>query len=104
MAEHDAAGARPMDGADGRERPTFSPEMGAWPAARLPKETRMGQVYTCPSCAKKIEDGQDWSLIEKEGDVEIRAHAGRCAMTAMHSFHKAPPKPAPGVVTPKKKR
>ena len=70
----------------------------------MPKETRMGQVYTCPSCAKKIEDGQDWSLIEKQGDVEIRAHAGRCAMKAMHSFHKAPPKPAPGVVTPKKKR
>ena len=63
----------------------------------------MGQVYTCPSCAKKIEDGQDWSLIEKQGDVEIRAHAGRCAMRAMHSFHKAPPKPDPRVVTPKKR-
>ncbi len=25
----------------------------------------MGQVYTCPSCAKKIEDGQDWSLVRK---------------------------------------
>jgi hypothetical protein len=35
----------------------------------------MGQVYTCPSCAKKIEDGQDWSLVWKQGDVEIRAHA-----------------------------
>jgi hypothetical protein len=87
-------------GSTGRERPTFSPATGA----RLPKETRMGQVYTCPSCAKKIEDGQDWSLIDKQGDVEVRAHAGRCAMGAMHSFHKAPPKPAPGVVTPKKKR
>jgi hypothetical protein len=27
----------------------------------------MGQVYTCPSCAKKIEDGQDWSLVWKAG-------------------------------------
>jgi len=35
----------------------------------------MGQVYTCPSCAKKIEDGQDWSLVWTQGDVEIRAHA-----------------------------
>ncbi len=69
-----------------------------------PKEARMGQVYTCPSCAKKIEDGQDWSLIRKEGDVEIRAHAERCAMTAMHRFHQAPPKPALKAVTPKKKR
>ena len=70
----------------------------------MPKETRMGQVYTCPSCAKKIEDGQDWSLIEKQGDVEIRAHAERCAMRAMHTFHKAPLKPASGLVTPKKRR
>ena len=38
----------------------------------------MGQVYTCPSCAKKIEDGQDWSLVWKQGDVEIRAHAEGC--------------------------
>jgi hypothetical protein len=64
----------------------------------------MGQVYTCPSCAKKIEDGHDWSLIEKQGDVEIRAHAGGCAMKAMHRFHKAPSEAAPRVVVPKKKR
>ena len=48
----------------------------------------MGQVYTCPSCAKKIEDGQDWSLVWKQGDVEIRAHAEGCAMRAMPRFHR----------------
>jgi hypothetical protein len=64
----------------------------------------MGQVYTCPSCAKKIEDGHDWSLIRKEGDVEIRAHAERCAMAAMLRFHQAPPKAALKAVTRKKKR
>jgi hypothetical protein len=64
----------------------------------------MGQVYTCPSCAKKIGDGQDWSLIWKQGDVEIRAHAERCAMRAMHRFHQAPPKSALGGVPPKKRR
>ncbi len=64
----------------------------------------MGQVYTCPSCAKKIEDGQDWSLIWKQGDVEIRAHAEGCAMRAMHRFHQAPPRPDLGGATPKKKK
>jgi hypothetical protein len=48
----------------------------------------MGQVYTCPSCAKKIEDGQDWSLVWEQGDVEIRAHAEDCAMKAMPRFHR----------------
>src|SRR3989304_3006347 len=33
-AEHDAAGARAMAGADGRERRTFSPATRAWPGAR----------------------------------------------------------------------
>lgn len=64
----------------------------------------MGQVYTCPSCAKKIEDGQDWSLVWKQRDVEIRAHAEGCAMRVMPCFHQALRKPAPGAVTPKKKR
>ena len=64
----------------------------------------MGQVYTCPSCAKKIADGQDWSLVWKQGDVEIRAHAEGCAMRAMPRFHRALRKPALGAVTPKKKR
>jgi hypothetical protein len=64
----------------------------------------MGQVYTCPSCAKKIEDGQDWSLVWKQGDVEIRAHAEDCAMKAMPRFHRALRRPALGTVTPKKKR
>jgi hypothetical protein len=69
-----------------------------------PKEARMGQVYTCPSCAKKIADGQEWSLIWKQGDVEIRAHAEVCAIRAMDRFHPAPSKPALRAVTPKKKR
>jgi len=64
----------------------------------------MGQVYTCPSCAKKIEDGQDWSLDWKQRDVEIRAHAEGCAMGVMPCFHQALRKPAPGAVTSKKKR
>jgi hypothetical protein len=64
----------------------------------------MGQVYTCPSCAKKIEDGQDWSLVWKQGDVEIRAHAEGCAMRVMPRFHPSLRKPALGAVTPKKKR
>jgi hypothetical protein len=64
----------------------------------------MGQVYTCPSCAKKIEDGQDWSLVWKQGDVEIRAHAEGCTMSAMPRFHQALRKSALGAVTPKKKR
>ena len=64
----------------------------------------MGQVYTCPSCAKKIEDGQDWSLVWKQGDVEIRAHAEDCAMKAMPRFHRALRRPALGIVKPKKKR
>jgi len=63
----------------------------------------MGQVYTCPSYAKKIEDGQDWSLIWKQGDVEIRAHAEGCTMRAMPRFHQALRKPAFVAVTPKKK-
>jgi hypothetical protein len=64
----------------------------------------MGQVYTCPSCAKKIEDGQDWSLVWKQGDVEIRAHAEGCAMRAMPRFLPALRESARGAVTPKKRR
>ena len=64
----------------------------------------MGQVYTCPSCAKKIEDGQDWSLVWKQGDVEIRAHAEACAMGAMPRFHPALRRSAREAETPKKKR
>ena len=63
-----------------------------------------GTSLHVPSCAKKIEDGPDWLLVWKQGDVEIRAHAEGCAMRAMPRVYQALRKPALGVVTPKKKR
>jgi hypothetical protein len=63
-----------------------------------------GTSLHVPSCAKKIEDGQDCSLVWKQGDVEIRAHAEGCAMRAVPRVHQALGKPALVAVTPKKKR
>ncbi len=62
----------------------------------------MGQVFTCPECGKKVGEQEEWSLVATQSGVEIRAHAGLCALRAMNQYRQSPPKPAGGFARPKK--